>query len=164
MTSPARILGVLALALPLLFCSRLAAADESDATACVPAAVREWDPSPTTLARDLLARARALDEAALADERSAATIATDLPAKRAAAKVARDQADRASGPDKVALEASAEDLETEVAISEVETVTKREAAASRRLRARELRARALRLVQGASALLPRSRAHQSDIF
>lgn len=160
MTSPALVRGVLALA--LLVIPAVAAADETET--CVPAAVREWDPSPAALARDLLARARALDEAALADERSAAAIGKDLPAKRAAAKVARDQADRASGVDKIALEANADDLETDVAISEVETVTKREAAAERRLRARELRARALRLVQGASALLPRARAHQSDIF
>jgi hypothetical protein len=133
----------------------------------VPSAVREWDPSPAAVARDLLVRARALDAAALVDERAAAALALSLPELRSAAERARARAEEASAAGaetRAPLAAEAENLETDVAISELEAVTLRDAAAASRQRARELRARALLLVQGASALLPRARGHESDIF
>jgi hypothetical protein len=116
------------------------------------------DDSPTGRARDLLNRARALDDAATSDERYAVDVAARLPALRIAAKVARDRADRATGDDKEALVAKAEDLETDVVISEAETVSKKKIAADHRRAAKDLRARALRLVKDGNAATSTSAA------
>ncbi|MBX3209475.1 MAG: hypothetical protein KF764_30860 [Labilithrix sp.] len=112
------------------------------------------DESPVARARDLLARARLLDEAATADDRSAAEITARLPALRATAKAARARADRAAGDDREALVSRAEDLEADVAVSEAETTSKRRSAVDNRRVARELRARAVRLVREAPADRP----------
>src|SRR5687768_8357942 len=48
--------------------------------------------SPVSLARELLLRARRLDESATVDERTAAALVAELPGKRLAAKAARDAA------------------------------------------------------------------------
>jgi hypothetical protein len=105
------------------------------------------DESPVSKARDLMARAKFLDEAATADERAAVDLTAKLPSLRAAAKTAREKADKATATDKIALDAKAEELETDVTISEAETAEKRKAAADNRRVARELRARAVKLVK-----------------
>lgn len=169
-------LAALALLAPSLVPS-LAHADEPSRCPAPPLAVREWDPSAVALARELLVCARGQDEAALGDEKIAAALAAELPAKRAAAKAARDAAKKASADQREAFEARAEDLETEVIITEADIASRRNAAAEQRKSAKELRARAVRLVsspsersgrgeqgQGSSAELQRTRERQSDIF
>jgi len=103
--------------------------------------------TPVMKARDLLSRAKFLDEAATADEKASTELATRLPALRTAAKVARERADKATGADREHLVATAEDLETEVTVSEAEAADKRRAAVDNRRVARELRARAVKLVR-----------------
>jgi hypothetical protein len=98
-------------------------------------------------AREMLNRARFLDEAAVNDDKAAIDLATRLPNLRVAAKSARDRADRATGADKEALVSKAEDLEADLAISEAELAMKKRAAAEDRRVARDLRARAVRLVR-----------------
>jgi hypothetical protein len=103
--------------------------------------------SPVTRARDLLARAKLLDEAATADEKAATELTARLPALRASAKTARDRADRAPGDDREVLVSRAEDLEADLTVSEAEAAVKRRVAADNRRVARELRTRAVRLVR-----------------
>jgi hypothetical protein len=112
------------------------------------------DESPVVRARDLLARAKLLDEAASGDEKSATETAARLPALRATAKTARERADRASGDDREALVSRAEDLEADLAVSEAEVAAKRRTAAENRRAARDLRARAVRVVRDAPAEAP----------
>ena len=112
------------------------------------------DEPPVVKARDLLARAKLLDEAATADEKSATEIAARLPALRLSAKTARDRADRASGDDREILVSRAEDLEADLAVSEAETTHKKKTAAENRRIARELRTRAVRLVREAPVDAP----------
>lgn len=112
--------------------------------------------TPVGRARDLLARARLLDEAAAADEKSASEIGMRLPALRASAKAARDRADHASGGDREPLVSRAEDLEADLAVSEAETTAKRQSALENRRVARELRTRAVRLVREAPSEPPSS--------
>lgn len=100
-------------------------------------------------AREMLNRARFLDEAATNDEKAAVDLAARLPGIRVAAKAARDRADRATGADKEALVSKAEDLEAEIAVSEAELAMKKRAAAEDRRVARDLRVRAVRLVREA---------------
>src|SRR4051812_22366017 len=77
--------------------------------------------SPVTRGRDMLTRARFLDEAASVDEKAATELTSRLPTLRAAAKTARERADRAATvDDRELLGARAEDLETDVIISEAE--------------------------------------------
>jgi hypothetical protein len=122
--------------------------------------------SPVALARELVLRARRLDESATIDERAATALAAELPAKRSAAKVAREVANKATIDSKPALEARAEDLETDVIVTDAEITARRNAAAEDRRMAKDLRARAVRLAQGNEAELRklRPRSHQSDIF
>jgi hypothetical protein len=105
-------------------------------------------------ARDLLQRARLLDETATAEEKAAIETAARLPTLRANAKAARDRADKATGPDRTVLVSRAEDLEADVAISEAEATAKRRSALENRRAARELRARAMRMVREAPAEAP----------
>jgi len=105
------------------------------------------DESPVSKARDLMARAKFLDDAATSDERSATELTAKLPALRAAAKAARDKADKATAADKEPLEAKAEELETDVTVSEAEQAEKKRTAADNRRVARELRARAVKVVK-----------------
>ena len=107
--------------------------------------------SPITRARDMLTRARFLDEAAVVDEKAAVELAGKLATMRAAAKAARITADRATGEDKELLGARAEDFETDVVVSEAEVTFKRRTAADNRRVARELRVRAVKLVRDAPA-------------
>jgi hypothetical protein len=126
-----------------------------------------YSASPVALARELLVRARRLDESATVDEKVASTLAAELPAKRTAAKAARDAADKATIEQKAAADARAEDLETDVIVSEAEITARRNAATEDRRMAKDLRARAVRLAQGNAAELQRTRprhGHQSDIF
>jgi hypothetical protein len=132
---------------------------------CTPAAPATWgvtattpstDDTPVGRARDLLARARLLDEAAAADEKSANEIGTRLPTLRASAKTARDRADHASGNDRETLVSRAEDLEADLAVSEAEATAKRQSALENRRVARELRTRAVRLVREAPSEPPSS--------
>lgn len=103
--------------------------------------------APVTRARELLGRARFLDDAATTDEKAAAELQARISALRTAAKAARDKADHAGADDKEVLVARAEDLETDLAVSEAEITFKRRAAADNRRVARELRQRAVRLVR-----------------
>ena len=127
-----------------------------------------YSASPVSLARELLLRARRLDESATVDERTAATLVAELPGKRNAAKAARDAAKKAPADQQAALEAKAEDLETDVIVTEAEITARRNAAVEDRRMAKDLRARAVRLAQGNEAelrkLRPARHAHQSDIF
>ena len=114
--------------------------------ASVPAA-SAVDESPVSKARDLMARAKFLDDVATNEERASVELAAKLPALRAAAKAAREKADKATAADKIALEAKAEELETDVTVSEAETAEKKKAAADNRKVARDLRARAVKMVK-----------------
>jgi hypothetical protein len=125
-----------------------------------------WAASPVALARELLIRARRLDDSATTDEKVAAQLAVELPGKRSAAKAARDIANRAPLDQKPAAEAKAEDLETDVIVTEAEITARRNAASEDRRLAKDLRARAVRLAQGNEAELRKLRrtSIQSDIF
>jgi hypothetical protein len=151
---------VLALALPLAVLAPV--------TVALPSSAQDtFAAIPVALARELLVRARRLDDSAAIDEKVAATLAAELPGKRAAAKLARDAADTATGDRRPAAEAKAEDIETDVIVSEAEIAARRNAAVEDRRMAKELRARAVRLAQGNAAELKRMRprhGHQSDIF
>jgi hypothetical protein len=127
---------------------------------CSPAAPQTWgatpvaapivtpeDTSPVSRARDLLNRAKMLDERAAADERASTELAARLPTLRATAKAARDKADRASGDDRETLASRAEDLEADVAVTEAEVSTKKRSGLDNRRIAREFRARAVKIVK-----------------
>lgn len=104
--------------------------------------------APVTRARELLVRARFLDDAASVDEKAANDLTAKLPALRIEAKAARDRADRAATPEqRDLLGARAEDLETDVTISEAEITFKRKTASDNRRVAHELRVRAVKLVR-----------------
>lgn len=105
------------------------------------------DESPVAKARDLMARAKFLDEVATTEEKAAVDLAAKLPALRAAAKAARDKADKATTADKETLVAKAEELETDVTVTEAEANEKKKAAADNRKVARDLRARAVKMVK-----------------
>ena len=105
--------------------------------------------SPITRARDMLTRAKFLNDAAMIDEKAAVELAAKLSSMRAAAKAARVTADRATGEDRELLGARAEDLEADVVVSEAEVTFKRRTAAENRRVARELRVRAVKLVRDA---------------
>jgi hypothetical protein len=150
---------VLALALPLALLGPALPAEAQ--------AQDTYSASPVALARELLVRARRLDESAAVDDKVAATLAAELPAKRTAAKLAREAADKATGDQKPAADARAEDIETDVIVTEAEITARRNAALEDRRMAKDLRARAVRLAQGNAAELSRMRprhSHQSDIF
>ena len=152
---------VLALALPLAVLGSVATPETAQAQDTFAA-------TPVALARELLVRARRLDESATIDEKVAATLAAELPAKRTAAKLAREAADKAKDDQKAAAEARAEDLETDVIVSEAEVVARRNSASEDRRMAKDLRTRAVRLAQGNAAEMQRTmrprHGHQSDIF
>jgi hypothetical protein len=97
----------------------------------------------------MLTRARFLDEAAAIDEKAATELANRLSSLRVAAKTARDKAERATPDERELLGARAEDLETDLVVSEAEVTFKRRTAVENRRVARELRARAVKLVREA---------------
>jgi hypothetical protein len=103
--------------------------------------------TPVGKARDLMARAKLLDEAAGSDERTVVDLLARLPIIKTSAKAARDRADKSTGDDRVALASRADELETDVTVSEAEIAEKRKAAAENRRLARELRARAVKIVR-----------------
>jgi hypothetical protein len=105
--------------------------------------------SPVVRARELLSRAKFLDESAAAEDKASANLEQRLPALRASAKATRERAGRATGADHDILLAFAEDLDADVLVSEAETVSKRREAVENRRVARELRARAVKLVREA---------------
>ena len=107
--------------------------------------------SPVTRAREMLTRARFLDEAATVDEKAAVDLASRLGPLRASAKSAREHADKATPDERDLLGARADDLETDVIVSEAEISFKRRTAADNRRVARELRLRAVKLVREAPA-------------
>lgn len=151
---------VLALVLPLALLAPVAIPAEASAQ-------DTYSASPVALARELLVRARRLDESATVDEKVAAGLAAELPGKRTAAKLAREAAAKATGEQRPAAEAKAEDLETDVIVSEAEITARRNAATEDRRMAKDLRVRAVRLAQGNTSELTRMRprhGHQSDIF
>lgn len=105
--------------------------------------------APVTRAREMLTRARFLDDAAAVDEKAATELATKLVTLRAAAKTARDRVEKAAPEEREVLGARAEDLEADVIVSEAEIGFKRRTAADNRRVARELRLRAVKLVREA---------------
>lgn len=122
-------------------------------------------------AREMLVRAKFLDETATSDERLAADLMLRLPTLRKAASVARDKAEHATASDQDALIQHADELEADLAVSEAEVTVKKRLAADNRRMARELRIRAVGLVREATvAVQPRApvavRADgiRSDIF
>jgi hypothetical protein len=107
--------------------------------------------APVTRAREMLTRARFLDEAATVDEKAAVDLAARLGTLRTSAKAARDRADKAPPDERELLGARADDLETDIIVSEAEITFKRRTAAENRRVARELRLRAVKLVRDAPA-------------
>jgi hypothetical protein len=107
--------------------------------------------SPVTRAREMLTRARFLDDAATTDEKNAAELASRLGSLRTAAKAAREKAEHATPEERELLGARADDLETDAIVSEAEVSFKRRTAADNRRVARELRLRAVKLVREAPA-------------
>ena len=119
-----------------------------------PAPLRPLTAEETAMsrARELLERARRLDDAAIADAKAAADLAARLPELRTDAKAARDRAnraDRGNAPDREILLAKAEDREAELAVSELEVSVKKRSAEEDRRVAHDLRQRAIRLVHDA---------------
>jgi hypothetical protein len=116
-----------------------------------------YDPSaaardaPVVRARQMLSRARFLDDAAETAEKEATEIAARLPAMRVAAKAARDRVGRATPEEREVLGARAEDLETDVIVSDAEVTYKRRAAVDDRRGARDLRVLAVKLAREAPA-------------
>jgi hypothetical protein len=108
--------------------------------------------APVTRAREMLLRARFLDEAAAIDEAAAAVLVVRLASMRTSAKIAREKADKATPEEREALGARADDLETDVVVSEAEVGFKRRTAAENRRVARDFRVRAVKLVRDAPAL------------
>lgn len=104
--------------------------------------------SPVARARELLGRAKLLDEEALVDERVAADLDKRLPGLRDAAKAARAASERARPEAKDAALARAETLEADLAVSEIEVGARRRSAGENRRVARELRERAVRVARG----------------
>jgi hypothetical protein len=105
--------------------------------------------SPVTRARELLRRARFLDDAAAVDEKAATELAARLPALRASAKAARERAERSTAEERELLGARAEDLDADVVISEAEVTFKKKTAVDNRRVAHELRLRAMRMAREA---------------
>ncbi|MBX3229939.1 MAG: hypothetical protein KIT84_26105 [Labilithrix sp.] len=147
------------LAAAVLFCASPALADGP----CTPAVAATWGTgattattnaaaspaldSPVARARDLLARARLLDEAASNDDKAAIELTARLPTLRASAKAARERADRATGDDRETLVAHAEELEADVIVSEAEVISRKRTAVDNRQTAAALRARAVHIVR-----------------
>lgn len=107
--------------------------------------------SPVARARDLLARAKILDEQATSDEKSSIELGIRLPQMKANAKAAREKAEKASGEERDAAVARAEELEADVTVSEAEIIAKKRTAADNRQTASMLRARALHVVREGAA-------------
>jgi hypothetical protein len=133
----------------------------ASAEPCTPAPIATWGAtpasnavtaapvldSPVARARDLLARAKILDEQATSDEKSSAELAVRLPQLKATAKVAREKAEKATGEERDRAIALAEELEADVTVSEAEIIAKKRSAADNRQTASMLRARALHIVR-----------------
>jgi hypothetical protein len=154
-------LGILAVLVALSLTASPAHADGTCAVPTPTAAPATWgrsatpdtahDASPVARARDLISRAKLLDDEAAADEKAATDLVARIPALRASAVAARDRAERAApGDERERLLAHAEDLEADLAVSEAEVVSKRREAIENRRTARELRVRAIRLVRDPS--------------
>jgi hypothetical protein len=137
----------------------------ASAEPCTPAPIATWGAtpasnnagaaapildSPVARARDLLARAKILDEQATSDERSSAELAVRLPQLKASAKAAREKAEKAAGEERDRAVALAEELEADVTVSEAEIIAKKRTAADNRQTASMLRARALHIVREGS--------------
>ena len=104
-------------------------------------------------ARELLTRAKALEDEATTEERQATELAQKLPTLRANAKAARDRAERAglAESEKETLTARAEEAEAELVVSEAEASYKKRHAVENRKAARELRAQAVAMVKTGSS-------------
>jgi len=110
-------------------------------------------PSVVSRARDLLGRARFLDESALSDERVAADLDKKLPQLRDMLAKTLHAAD-ARPQERQALVAKAESIDADITVSEAEILVRRRSAVDNRRVARELRERAVALVKGESAAPP----------
>jgi hypothetical protein len=113
-----------------------------------PAPAPEVEESPIARARDLLAHAKILDDAATSDERVAAELERKLGVMREGARLARIQVDRAKPVDRDAALARAETLEADLVVSEIEIASRRRAASDNRKSALDLRERAVRAAKG----------------
>lgn len=134
---------------------------------CTPAPISTWGgtpasntaaapvlDSPVARARDLLARAKILDEQATSDEKSSAELAVRLPQLKASARSAREKAEKSSGEERDSAVARAEELEADVTVSEAEIIAKKRSAVDNRQTASMLRARALHIVREGAAEAP----------
>lgn len=141
----------------VMFSSSIAGADP-----CTPCPITTWGApagssatpvldSPVARARDLLARAKILDEQATSDEKTSAELAIRLPQLKASAKAAREKAEKAMGDERDAAVAHAEELEADVTVSEAEIISRKRTAADHRQTASMLRARALHIVRDGAA-------------
>lgn len=156
------------LAVGVMFGAVLLFSSIATAEPCTPAPIATWgvtpasSPAPPVLdspvarARDLLARAKILDEQATSDERSSAELALRLPQLKASAKAAREKAEKSSADERDAAVAHAEELEADVVVSEAEIIAKKRTAADNRQTASMLRSRALQVVREGTTESPQT--------
>jgi hypothetical protein len=106
------------------------------------------DDSPIERAHDLLRRAKLADDAALLQERTSAEIDKRIGPMRDQAAAARKLADKTTGIDHDAAIANAEQLETEIAVVDIERATRKKQAIELRKNARAMREKALAVIKG----------------
>lgn len=102
-------------------------------------------------AREMVDRAKFLEEAAAVDEKAAWEIAKRIDDLRQRLRVAKDRvlAAKDTDRDKDALVAKAEEIDADLVVSEAEVITKRRAVIENRRVARDLRAAAVKMVKEA---------------
>jgi len=103
--------------------------------------------APALRARAMLVRAKALEESAAVDDRTAAELGARLPSLRLAAQAARDRAARAAKRERESLDAQVEAAEADVIVSEAEVDLRRRTAVDSRRAAHELRLLAVRIAR-----------------
>ena len=142
---------LLAIAIPLLPIA--AHADDKPAQAKPEAKIEE---SVVRHAREMVDRAKFLEETATGDEKAAWEIAKRIDDLRQRLRLAKDRALAAkdTDKDKDALVAKAEEIEADLVVSEAEVITKRRAVIENRRVARDLRATAVKMVKEASVEPP----------
>jgi hypothetical protein len=106
------------------------------------------DESPIERAHDLLHRAKLADDAALLQERTSAEIDKRIGPLREQALAARKLSEKATGTDRDAAIATAEQLEAEIAVIDIERSTRMKQAAELRKNARAMREKAVAVIKG----------------
>jgi len=112
----------------------------------VAAAGQKPDGSALAQARDLIARARVLDEVAASEEKLAVELAKKVAAQRSEVKRLRHAA--TFRPEKDALTDRADAIEAELLVNELDIEEQKHAAAEHHRSARELREHAVDVVRG----------------